>query len=187
VSALIGDAEAVRARLDRLHALGFAVDELEFVTGPDGRSMHVVPKVVEHGYHRRQLAQLTGLQAGDNQARRMLQDIKSYHAWLRERSPDQNIPFNVAAVRWLDQVFEPVMAAIPPEMFERLQPAEIFHQLLEHRWYLAEESGSSQGLIDVLDGYLDLLRDAPQERRLADDTDVPDGTDPTGEIVIPPA
>jgi len=187
VSALIGDADAVRARLERLHTLGFAVDELEFVTRPDGRSMNVVPKVVEHGYHRNQLAQLTGLKAGDNQARRMLQDIKSYHAYLREKSPDQNIPLNVAAVRWLDQVFEPVMAAIPPEMFERLQPAEIFHQLLEHRWYLSEESGSPQALIDVLDGYLDLLREAPPERRVADDASLAEGADPTGEIVIPPA
>ena len=48
------------------------------------------------------------------------------------------IPENVAAVRWLDLRFEPIMEAIPAELFNRLEAAEIFHQLLEHRWYMAE-------------------------------------------------
>lgn len=183
-SARIGDAQPMRDRLDRLHALGFAIEEMEVVTGADGKTLNFVPKVVEHGYHREQLQSLTGLRAGDNQARRMLQDIKQYQAFLRTEK-GASVPLNVAAVRWLDRVFEPVMAAIPPEMFERLQPAEIFHQLLEHRWYMAEQTGLDLPLINVLDDYLQLLADAPEERVSLDDKFLAEGPDATGEIRIP--
>lgn len=183
-SAPIGDPQPIRERLDRLHELGFAIEEMEIVTRPDGRTINFIPKVVEHGYHREQLARLTGLDAGDNQARRMLQDIKHYQAFLRAQD-GKPLPLNVAAVRWLDRVFEPVMAAIPPEMFERLQPAEIFHQLLEHRWYMTERTGLSLPLLNVLDDYLQLLAEAPAERLALEDATMAEGRDSTGEIRRP--
>jgi hypothetical protein len=102
----------------------------------------------------------------------MLQDIRSYAAELQLRS-ERTIPFNVAAVRWLDRVFEPVMAAIPSDLLDRLEPAEIFHQLLEHRWYRAEASGRPLELLDVVDDYLRLLADAPAERLQLEEPDGP--------------
>ena len=185
-SAPIDDPTPIRRRLDRLHELGFAIEEMEVVTGADGTTVNFIPKVVEHGYHREQLAGLTGLAAGDNQARRMLQDIKQFQAALRAES-DRPVPLNVAAVRWLDRVFEPVMAAIPPEMFDRLQPAEIFHQLLEHRWYMTEQTGVDLPLMEVLADYLQLLANAPPERIQLEDKYLAEGADPTGEIAITPA
>jgi len=170
-TAPIGDAVPMQQRLERLHELGFDVDEMEVTTNDDDITVSFIPKVVEHGYSAEQLASLTGLAAGENQARRMLQDIKSYGAFL-QRTSDRPIPLNVAAVRWLDRVFEPVMAAIPEEMFERLQPAEIFHQLLEHRWYESERTGDEVPLLDVLDAYLALLADAPPEKMRLDDPEV---------------
>ncbi len=178
-TASIGDAVPMQRRLERLHELGFDVDELEVVTNDDDVTVNFIPRVVEHGYNAVRLANLTGLTAGENQARRMLQDIKSYGAWL-QRTSDRPIPLNVAAVRWLDQVFEPVMAAIPDEMFERLQPAEIFHQLLEHRWYHAEQLGTDVALMDVLDEYLAVLADAPPEKVQLDDPDV---AEPSAELL----
>lgn len=167
-TAAAGDVIPMRQRLERLHDLGFDVEEMEVVTTSDGATVHYVPTVVEHGYHAEQLAKLTGLQAGENQARRMLQDIQSYGAHLQLQS-DKPVPFNVAAVRWLDRVFEPVMAAIPQELLDRLEAAEIFHQLLEHRWYMAEQTGEDLPLIDVLADYLQLLEQAPSERVQLDD------------------
>lgn len=173
-TAASGDVGAMRARLDRLHDLGFDVEELEVVTTADGTTVQYVPRVVEHGYHAEQLAKLTGLQAGENQARRMLQDIHSYHAWLQQDT-GRSIPFNVAAVRWLDQVFEPVMAAIPQDLLDRLEAAEIFHQLLEHRWYRNEQTGLDLKLLDIIDDYLELLAEAPAERLALDDETEPSG------------
>ena len=98
----VGDVTPLRARLDRLHELGFDVEEMEIVTTDDGTRMRYVPKVVEHGYHAERLASLTGLVAGENQARRMLQDIRAYGIELQLTSK-RHVPENVAAVRWLDQ------------------------------------------------------------------------------------
>jgi hypothetical protein len=168
----LGDSRPIRERLDRLHEMGFAIEEAEVVSLEDGRTLSFIPKVVEHGYHAEQLATLTGLRAGDNQARRMLQDIKQYHAYLQD-DEQRTMPFNVAAVRWLDRVFEPTMAAIPDHLFDRLEPAEIFHQLLEHRWLDTERNGTERTLLEILPDYLDILDSAPAERlqlSSADDT-----------------
>ena len=170
-TASIGDALPIQQRLERLHELGFDVQEMEVTTNEDDVSVSFIPKVVEHGYNTELLASLTGLAAGENQARRMLQDIRGYGAYLQQSS-DRHVPMNVAAVRWMDRVFEPVMAAIPDEMFERLEAAEIFHQLLEHRWYRSQQVGEEQRLLDVLDDYLNYLGDAPSEKIRLDDPDV---------------
>ncbi len=140
-TAAIGDVVPMRQRLERLHDLGFDVEEMELVTGDDDITVKFIPKVVEHGHHAERLTNLTGLVAGENQSRRMLNDIQEYAAHLQAES-DKPVPFNVAAVRWLDRVFEPAIASIPPELLDRLESAEIFHQLLEHRWYMAERSGT---------------------------------------------
>ncbi|MEO6653485.1 MAG: DUF4032 domain-containing protein [Ilumatobacteraceae bacterium] len=185
-TATIGDVRPMRERIERLHELGFDIDEMEVTTNDDDVTVNFIPKVVEHGHNAEQLANLTGLTAGENQARRMLQDIRSYGAWLQQDS-DRPIPLNVAAVRWLDRVFEPVMAAIPAEMFDRLEAAEIFHQLLEHRWFMNERDGSDVELMDVLVEYLAVLETAPPERLQMDDLAPPelDPTDWTDEIPGP--
>lgn len=181
-TAAVGDVIPMRQRLERLHELGFDVEEMELVTSDDGVTVKFIPKVVEHGHHAERLATLTGLVAGENQARRMLNDIQEYAAHLHARSGRQ-VPFNIAAVRWLDRVFEPAIASIPPDLLDRLEAAEIFHQLLEHRWYMAERSGAEVAMVDVVADYLRLLTEAPAERLQLDEptVEIPiqtdDGTD----------
>lgn len=160
----LDDHRGVRRRLDRLHELGFDVEELEMVTTPDGKQLRVVPRVVEHGFHAERLQRLTGLHAGENQARRMLDDIRSFGADLKGRN-GAPLAENIAAVRWLDQRFEPTIAAIPGDLLGRLEAAEIFHQLLEHHWYLSERSERPVGLDEALQSYLtNVLASSPDER-----------------------
>src|SRR5215207_11228478 len=56
VTMRVGDVAPIRARFERLHELGFEVEEMEVVTSGDGSSLRYVPKVVEHGYHAERLA-----------------------------------------------------------------------------------------------------------------------------------
>ncbi len=163
----------LRRRLDRLHGLGFDAEEIDVLTTDGDRSIRIVPRVVEHGFHAERLKGLTGLATGENQARRMLADIREYTADLQaERTP---VPESVAAVRWLDRRFEPIIAAIPGHLLVRLEAAEIFHQLLEHRWYLAERQGHDVSLEEALPSYLDeILVTSPDERLQLDE--------PTAEI-----
>jgi hypothetical protein len=158
------DRYQIDARLQRLNELGFDVEEMELVSAPEGLRLRLQPKVVERGYHRNRLFGLTGLYVRENQARRLLNDLDSHRAHL-EHDEGKPIPEQVAASRWLRDVFEPTIDAIPPELREKLEPAEIYHEILEHRWFLSEAAGKDVGLQTAIRSYIDnVLRFAPSER-----------------------
>jgi len=156
----------VDKRLRRLHELGFDAAELELVTTVDGSRLRLVPRVVEHGFHAQRLRALSGLEAGENQSRRLLNDISRYRAVLEQRGGSK-VPESVAAARWLDERFERALGAIPPEMASKLEPAELYHQVLEHRWFLSERAGGDVGLDETVASYVaDVLANAPAEQIL---------------------
>jgi hypothetical protein len=160
-----GEEWRVDDRVRRLNELGFDVEELELVddpTDPDGHLLRVPTQVVEPGHHRRRLLQLTGLDVQENQARRLLNDIRAYRAWLERRT---GVPQSeqISALHWMVDVFEPTMAAVPDELRAKLEGAEIFHQILEHRWFMSEAAGTDVGTAaaaaDYLEGVLPASRD----------------------------
>jgi tRNA A-37 threonylcarbamoyl transferase component Bud32 len=151
-------------RLRRLNELGFDVEEVDLVATDDGYSVRVDPAVLEPGHHRRLLRRLTGLDAQENQARRLLADLEAYRRSLDESGKPAVSP-TAAAGRWLSEVFEPAIAAVPPELWGKREPAELFHELLEHRWYLSERAGRDVGLDEAIESYLaTVLRGLPDER-----------------------
>jgi hypothetical protein len=162
-----------RWRIDRrirhLNSLGFDVQELAIETTDEGRSLRITPRVVEEGHCARELQRRTGLAVQENQACRLLSDIANFGAWL-ENSAGRPVPESVAAARWLSEVYEPIVDAIPAAMRDRLEPAEFFHQLLEHRYLVSERQGREVGNLEALDDYLrTVLRDRPSELLLVDD------------------
>ncbi|HET6776088.1 MAG TPA: DUF4032 domain-containing protein [Acidimicrobiales bacterium] len=157
-----GEEWRVDERVRRLNELGFDVDELELVdvpatpAGPPAKAGHQVrltTRVVEPGHHRRRLLQLTGLDVQENQARRLLNDILGYRAWLELRR-GATVPEQVGALRWMVEVFEPTLAAVPGELRSKLEDAEIFHQILEHRWFMSERAGTDVGTAAATADYL---------------------------------
>ena len=158
-------------RLHRLNELGFDVDELELVAGDDGYRLRLNPVVVEPGHHRRRLHALTGLNAQENQARRLLNDLARYRAEL-DRAGGRPVPETVAVHRWLSEVFEPAVAAIPAELWGKRDAAEVFHEVLEHRWFLSQQAKEDVGLMPAVRAYVeDVLRHAPDERAVLERTD----------------
>ena len=131
-------------RLRRLNELGFDVDELEIAQGPDGNRLTVRTRIAEPGQHRTLLFARTGIDAQENQARRLINDIASFRAWL-EQSESRRVPDAAAANRWLAEVYEPVIQAMPADLRGRLDDAEVFHEILEHRWFLSEAAGRDVG------------------------------------------
>ena len=128
------------------------------------------PRVVEPGHHRRRLLETTGLRAQEKQARRLLNDLAHYRAQLEEEA-GRPLPQSVAAARWLVDVFEPAIAAVPGELWDKRQAAEVFHELLEHRWFLSQQAGKDVGLLPAVDRYVeDVLRHAPDERMVLEPT-----------------
>ena len=159
-----GERHRLEERLRRLNELGFDVDEVEVVATPQGYRLRLRSKVVEQGHHRRRLLRLTGLNAQENQARRLLNDIASYRAEL-ERRGATGLTDAAVAGRWLSEVFEPTIASIPTELRAKRAAAEQFHEILEHRWFLSERAGHDVGLEEATASYVDtVLRETPDER-----------------------
>jgi len=145
----------ISQRVERLNELGFDIEELAIKTSDEGTTVRIQPKVVDAGHHQRRLLRLTGLDTGENQARRLLNDLDSYSATLGKQGLDEE----AMAHEWLLRVFEPVVRAIPADLKGKLEPAEVFHQLLEHRWFMSQREGRDIPLAEALTSYInDILR-----------------------------
>jgi hypothetical protein len=145
-----GERWRVDARIRRLNELGFDVGELQISTDIDGTSVIIQPKVVDAGHHSRRLLRLTGLDVEENQARRLLNDLDTYRAATDRQADDEEI----VAHEWLTTCFEPVVRAVPRELRGKLEPAEVYHEVLEHRWYLSEQRGEDVGLSEAVQSYV---------------------------------
>jgi tRNA A-37 threonylcarbamoyl transferase component Bud32 len=143
----------VDERLQRLNQLGFDVEEIQLEATDGGYRLRVDPYVVEPGHHRHRLLRLTGLDAQENQARRMLNDIARYREAL-ERREKRTLSESVVASRWRQEVFEPTVAAVPEDLWAALPAAEVFHQVLEHRWFLSEKAGKDVGIKEAVRSYV---------------------------------
>ncbi|MGW9587886.1 DUF4032 domain-containing protein [Microbacterium sp. NPDC055455] len=150
-------------RVQRLNDLGFDIGEMSIHATADGTKVSIQPKVVDSGHHQRRLLRLTGLDVEENQARRLLNDLDEFRARISRLGSDEEM----VAHEWLTRVFEPVVKAIPWDLRSKLEPAEVFHQLLEHRWYLSQAKGKSVPLAETLTSYIDnVLRHRRDEATL---------------------
>jgi hypothetical protein len=131
-------------RLRRLNELGFDAEEVELVTVGDEVRLKLSTRVGEPGHHRWLLYRRVGLVVEENQARVLLNDMASFRGYL-EQKEGRPVSEAEAANRWLADEYAPVVAAIPGHLRGRLAPAEIFYEILEHRWYLSEAAGRDVG------------------------------------------
>ena len=145
-----GDRWRVDERIRRLNALGFDVGELAMSTDIGGTTIQIQPKVVDSGHHSRRLLRLTGLDVEENQTRRLLNDLDSFRAATDRLAEDEA----VVAHDWLVNVYEPTVRAVPRELRGKLEAAEVFHEVLEHRWYLSERAGRDLPLADTIADYV---------------------------------
>ncbi|GAB3192665.1 DUF4032 domain-containing protein [Geodermatophilus arenarius] len=145
----------VAGRIRRLQDLGFDVGEVELVEDPAGGSrLRLTTRVAEPGDCRRALFSRTGLDVQEKQARRLLADIVSYRAAL-EQVAGGPVSETAAAIRWLNESYQPTIAAVPAHLRSRLDAAEIFHEVLEHRWFLSEAAGRDVGMQAAVRDYVD--------------------------------
>ncbi|MFF9038197.1 DUF4032 domain-containing protein [Streptomyces sp. NPDC014892] len=147
----------IERRIRRLNDLGFDVAEMQIEHADNGDTVTFVPKVVDAGHHQRQLLRLTGLDTEENQARRLLTDLESWMATQDDYAPGDPLGARpeVLAHRWVREVFRPTVRAVPLELRGTVDPAEIYHQLLEHRWYLSERAQHDIGLDMAVKDYID--------------------------------
>jgi hypothetical protein len=150
----MGDDEwwRIEQRLRRLNELGYDVARLNINEVDGNPHVMVQTQVVEAGHHRRRLMDLTGLDVGENQARRILNDLDTFRS--QAVMPETQADEDTVARHWMTDVFEPVIEAIPDGMSEKLEPAEVFHEVLEHRWFLSEAAGREVSMDEATKSYM---------------------------------
>lgn len=136
------DRHAVERAMRQLQDLGFAVEEVQVSLDGDHHALAFQPKLVAAGYHQARLRELTGLETEELQAKRLLASFDRYRT--RQEQPRPSI--EESARLWLTTVFQPIISLVPANLVGRVEPAQIFHEVLEHRWYLSEKAGRDVGL-----------------------------------------
>lgn len=155
-----GEMHRIESRVRRLNALGFDVAELDITTDFDGSTIRIQPKVVDAGHHSHRLIRLTGMDTEENQARRLLNDLDYYRARTDQQGADEAI----VAHEWLTEQFEPILQSVPMELRAKLEPAELYHEMLEHRWFMSEQAGAEISMAEAALSYVNtVLRGLPDE------------------------
>ena len=144
-----GDRHAVERAMRNLQDLGFAVEEVEIALDGKKGILKFSPKLVAAGYHTSRLKNLLGIDAEEFQAKRLLASFDRFRG--RQKPPR---PEHEAARIWLTDVYQHVANLIPDELRGRVEPVQMFHEILEHRWYLGEKNGVDLGLDNAAQDYV---------------------------------
>ncbi len=144
------DRHSVEKAMRSLQDIGFAVEEVDIKLAGDQSTLTFTPKLVAPNYHSLRLKELMGLETEEFQAKRILASFDRFRSREIEKTPDKS----EAAQRWLDEVFYKVVDSVPSELKGRVEDAQLFHEVLEHRWYLGEKSGHDLGLDFATSDYI---------------------------------
>jgi hypothetical protein len=93
---------------------------------------------------------LTGLDVQENQARRLLNDLDEYRAATDRQRDDEAF----VAHDWLTEIFEPAVRGVPRNLRAKLEPAQVYHELLDHRWFLSELQHRDVPMDQVVSSYV---------------------------------
>ncbi len=155
-----GDRREIRARLRRLNDLGFSVDLEVDPVGPAG-TVRLRTSVTTRRYHANELERRTRLRTLEGQARILLNDLAEYHAWLEFYERGAVSP-EVAADRWLREVYRPTQARIAVFVGRDRDLVQAYCDVLEHKWHLSQRAGSDIGLDRAIESYVAEGAPAPE-------------------------
>jgi hypothetical protein len=129
----------ISERIERLNELGFQVDDIELIPDSEGISrLRLHLKAGGRTFHRRRLAQLTGIEASELQARQILADLRYYEARYGVFSPSGKA---VTAIQWRAGVFEPLLERVTAAVGPTGDPVQGYVDFLHHRYAISEQAG----------------------------------------------
>jgi hypothetical protein len=149
----------IQERIRALNNLGFSVGEVELHTTDEGNKLRLRVMVTDRNFHRLKLLSLTGLEAEERQARHMVNEIQETRAMLAQKN-NPNMSLTAAAYYWLENLYLPVIRQLEPllstdsDIAANLSPAELYCQVLEHKWYLSEKAERDVGHQTAVKDYL---------------------------------
>ncbi len=144
----------IQERIRALNRLGFSVGELQIRAAEDGSTLRMRAFVTDRNFHRARLHSLTGLEAEEMQARKIMNEIQEYKATMSQRL-NRSVPLSVAAYAWMEQIYQPVIASLQPLIqAQRARPVEVYCEILEHKWYLSEQARRDVGHFVAASDYM---------------------------------
>lgn len=151
-----GEHYRIQEHIRALNALGFSIDDVEFTESKNGDQLHLRVIVSDRNFHHDQLLTLTGIDAQENQAQQIMNEIQEIKATLSSRN-NRSTPLAVAAYYWLENIFYPVVNQLKKNSREneRRDLAEIYCQILEHKWFLSEKAKHDVGHQFATNDYLE--------------------------------
>ena len=153
----------IQERIRVLNELGFSVGDVELAATPGGNQLRLRVVVTDRNFHRDQLYSLTGLDVEEMQARKMMNEIQELRATLSHEN-NRNTPLGAAAFYWLEQVFGPAAARVGDLTDEHTTLAELYCQILEHKWYLSEQAHQDVGHQAAIEDYLSRFGPQPETK-----------------------
>jgi len=149
----------IHEQIQAINSLGFSIGEIivEPVDSGDKISFQVV--VTDRNFHRDQLLGLTGVEAEEMQARTMMNEIQELKASL-SHTLNRSTPVSLAAYNWLHEFYQQVLSKLQPLIDRAGDPAELYCQVLEHKWYLSETAQHDVGHQAAVEDYLENINPA---------------------------
>ena len=152
-----GEHYLIQERIRVLNELGFSIGNVELAALENGSQLRLRVFVTDRNFHRDQLYNLTGLDVEEMQARQMMNEIQEIRAW-QSQSSNRSTPLNVAAYYWLENVYHPVAAQLNLLTNQDMTLAELYCQVLEHKWYLSERERRDVGHKTATEDYLERFK-----------------------------
>lgn len=143
----------IHEQIQAINSLGFSIGEVIVETVDDGNKISYQVVVTDRNFHRDQLLGLTGIEAEEMQARTMMNEIQELKASLSNIN-NRSTPVSIAAYNWLHVYYQPVMEDLQPLIDHSGDPAELYCQVLEHKWYLSEAAQHDVGHRAAAEDYL---------------------------------
>jgi hypothetical protein len=134
----------IQERIQVLNSLGFSIGEVKLEPSRQGDSLQFQVVVTDRNFHQDQLLELTGIEAEEMQARKMMNEIQEHKATL-SISNNRSTPLSLAAYNWLNEIYAPTLAGLGARSEQYSDLAELYCQILEHKWYLSEKAKHDVG------------------------------------------
>ena len=143
----------IQERIRALNQLGFSIGEIELRSVANGESLRLRVIVTDRYFHRDQLYNLTGLEAEEMQARKLINEIHEVKATMSHKN-NRSTSLSVAAQHWLVNIYQPTLIALQVLVDRETAPVELYCQVLEHKWYLSERAHQDVGHLTAVEDYI---------------------------------
>lgn len=147
----------IQDRIQALNELGFSIEDIELVPGEGGDHLRLGVSVADRHHHRHMLHSITGIDPEEMQARAMLNEIRGVQAWLSAQQ-NRSLALSAAAHHWLQLIYKPTMQRLSEILDDSSDPAELYCEVLEHKWYLSELAKRDVGHIKAAEDFVQRRR-----------------------------